>query len=102
MIKGSAGNGLPLDHERTFKRALIGFAQIHDGISCHIFSSITSPKPSFLGLSISGFEFYSERELRELNEPNKQAILDRWLVPTRDRSLRPYSSYHITSHIVLI
>jgi hypothetical protein len=52
MIKGYAGNGLPLDHERSFKRALIGFAQIHDGILCHIFSSITSPKPSFLGLSI--------------------------------------------------
>jgi hypothetical protein len=28
MIKGSAGNGLPLNHERSFKRALIGFAVI--------------------------------------------------------------------------
>jgi hypothetical protein len=52
MIKGSAGNGLPLDHERSFKRALIGFAQIHDGILCHIFSSIIPTKLSFLGLSI--------------------------------------------------
>ena len=45
MIKGSAGNGLPLDHERSFKRALIGFAQIHDGILCHIFiGMLLSPK----------------------------------------------------------